>query len=166
MVRHRCAGRPPGPGRTARCSANRRRNDCQFTTKLHSVTQSKTSPGTILYAAAADIVLVLLFALSGRSSHSESMTAAGVLETAWPFLAALTAGWLIVRAWQNPLRIWPQAVCLWLITVAGGMLLRIVSGSTAELPFVIVATLVLALFLLGHRLLASLVTRRTQQGRD
>ncbi len=138
----------------------------QFTAKLLCVTKSKTSPGTIIYAAAADIVLVVLFALSGRSSHSESITAAGVLETAWPFLAALAAGWLIVRDWKAPLRIWPQAVCLWLITVAGGMLLRIVSGNTAELPFVIVATLVLALFLLGHRLLATLVTRRTQQRRD
>lgn len=127
------------------------------------MTHSKTSPKIFLYAAVADIVLVLLFALSGRSSHSESITASGVFQTAWPFLAALAGGWLICRTWQAPLRIWPQGVCLWLITLAGGMALRILSGSTAELPFVIVATLVLAVFLLGHRLVAGLVVRRRTQ---
>ncbi len=127
------------------------------------MTPTKTTPKIVLYTAAADIVLVLLFALSGRRSHSESLTAGGVLVTAWPFLAALAAGWLITRLWKAPLRLWPQAVCLWLITVAGGMLLRVLSGSTAELPFVIVATLVLALFLLGHRFIAARATRRIPQ---
>lgn len=123
---------------------------------------SLSSPKKISYALAADAVLVVLFALSGRSSHSESLTAGGVFTTAWPFLAALAIGWLVCRTWKSPLRIWPQGVCLWLITVAGGMALRIASGNTAELPFVIVATLVLAAFLLGHRLMASLVVRRTR----
>ena len=127
------------------------------------MTPTKTTPKIVLYTAAADIVLVLLFALSGRRSHSESVTAGGVLVTAWPFLAALAAGWLITRLWQQPLRVWPHGVCLWLITVAGGMLLRVLSGSTAELPFVIVATLVLALFLLGHRFIAARATRRIPQ---
>lgn len=124
---------------------------------------SKTPPKILLYAAVADLVLVVLFALSGRGSHSESITVLGVFQTAWPFLAALAGGWLICRTWQAPVRIWPQGVCLWLITLAGGMALRIVSGSTAELPFVVVATLVLAVFLLGHRLIAGLVLRRMQQ---
>lgn len=127
------------------------------------MTLSKPSPKVLLYAAAADVVLVVLFALSGRSSHNEGITAGGVFQTAWPFLAALAAGWLITRMWQAPLRVWPQGVCLWLITLAGGMALRILSGSTAALPFVIVATLVLAAFLLGHRLVAGLLTRGAKQ---
>lgn len=56
-----------------------------------------------------------------------------------------------------------QGICLWLITVAGGMALRIASGNTAELPFVIVATIVLAVFLLGHRFIAAWVARRNQR---
>ncbi|MGP9501333.1 DUF3054 domain-containing protein [Specibacter sp. AOP5-B1-6] len=127
--------------------------------------ETKTTPGSkiLLYAAAADIVLVVLFALSGRSSHQESLTAGGVFETAWPFLASLAIGWLVCRMWQQPLRIRPQGICLWLITVAGGMALRIASGNTAELPFVIVATIVLAVFLLGHRFIAAWVARRNQR---
>lgn len=146
---------PPGKGL----------NSHKFTTKLSWVTQTQTHPSskTLFYTIAADIVLVLIFALSGRSSHSENLSVGGVLETAWPFLAALAAAWLICRTWQQPLRVWPHGVCLWLITVAGGMALRILSGSTAALPFVVVATLVLAVFLLGHRLIATRVTRGTQR---
>ncbi len=124
----------------------------------------QSRPKAILYAATADIVLVLLFALSGRSSHAESLTAGGILHTAWPFLACLAVGWLVCQTWRHPLRIRPQGVHLWLITVAGGLAVRVVSGDTAELPFIIVATLVLGLFLLGHRLLATLVSRRLRKG--
>ncbi|PYI37107.1 DUF3054 domain-containing protein [Arthrobacter psychrolactophilus] len=126
------------------------------------MTQSSSAPRPqhILYAATADIVLTLIFSVSGRSSHSEALTAGGVFLTAWPFLASLAIGWLICRLWRAPLRIWPQGVCLWLITVAGGMMLRILSGRTAEIPFVIVATIVLGVFLLGHRLIAGLITKR------
>lgn len=124
-------------------------------------TESKPRPALVVLTFLIDIVLVLVFALSGRHNHEESLSFAGVFDTAWPFLAALTAGWLICRLWQQPLRIFPHGICLWLITVVGGMALRIVSGDTAALPFVIVATLVLALFLLGQRVVTTLVCRRT-----
>lgn len=116
--------------------------------------------GTALYAGATDLLLVALFALAGRNSHSESTSAGGVWETAWPFLAALVVGWLVCRTWRAPLQLWPGAVCLWLITVSGGMALRILSHNTAQLPFVLVAFLVLGLFLVGHRTVAALVMRR------
>lgn len=48
---------------------------------------------------------------------------------------------------------------VWIVTVGGGMLLRIASGDTAETPFIIVASLVLAAMLLGWRLIALLVRR-------
>ncbi|MHA7176332.1 DUF3054 domain-containing protein [Arthrobacter sp. Sr24] len=124
-------------------------------------TESPPRPALVLLTLAVDIVLVLAFAISGRRSHDETLGAAGVFETAWPFLVALAAGWLICRLWQQPLRIFPHGICLWLITVVGGMALRILSGSTAALPFVVVATLVLALFLLGQRTVTTLVLRRT-----
>ncbi|PYI64935.1 DUF3054 domain-containing protein [Arthrobacter livingstonensis] len=108
-----------------------------------------------------DVLLVVIFALSGRSSHEESLTVGGVFTTAWPFLVALAAGWLLTRNWLRPVRLWPNGVCIWLITVAGGMALRILSGETAAVPFVIVATVVLGVFLLGQRGIAVLVARRT-----
>lgn len=117
----------------------------------------------LIYSLVADVVAVLIFALSGRSSHQESLTALGVLETAWPFLSALAIGWLVSRIWRSPLALWPQAICLWLITVAGGMALRIAAGGTAAFAFVVVAALVLGAFLLGHRIVAQRVMSRTRQ---
>ncbi|GAA5229592.1 DUF3054 domain-containing protein [Arthrobacter cryoconiti] len=113
------------------------------------------------YAIILDFVLVLVFAVSGRASHAESLSIGGVAWTAWPFLAALLLGWLVTRNWRSPILLWPNGVCIWLITLAGGMALRVLSGETAAIPFVIVATLVLGLFLLGHRIITALVIRST-----
>lgn len=123
-------------------------------------TEIRPKPALVIYALVTDVVLVLVFALSGRRSHAETLSVAGVMETAWPFLAALAAGWLICRTWQRPVQILPRGVFLWLITLILGMALRLASGSTAAIPFVVVATLVLALVLLGHRIIATLVLRR------
>jgi hypothetical protein len=126
----------------------------------------RTPAGLAAYAAAADVVLVLAFAASGRSSHAEALTPLGVLTTAWPFLAGLALGWAVSRSWRAPLLIWPNGVAIWAITVAGGMVLRIATGDTAQLAFIIVASIVLAVFLLGHRMLARLVVRRAKQNRS
>ncbi|WP_104091968.1 DUF3054 domain-containing protein [Arthrobacter sp. GMC3] len=128
-----------------------------------TIATSRPTPLLTAYAAVLDVVLVLAFAASGRSSHQESLSLAGVFSTAWPFLAALAIGWLLTRNWHHPVRLWPNGVCIWLITVSGGMTLRILSGGTAAFAFVVVATLVLALFLLGHRAIAATVLRRTRQ---
>ncbi|HEV7168980.1 MAG TPA: DUF3054 domain-containing protein [Micrococcaceae bacterium] len=119
--------------------------------------------GPVSYAVLADVVLVLVFAISGRSSHAEALSPGGVLTTAWPFLAALALGWLASRSWRAPLLIWPHGVSIWAITVIGGMALRIASGETAAAPFILVATIVLGIFLLGHRLLAGLLLRRLRK---
>jgi Protein of unknown function (DUF3054) len=110
-------------------------------------------------AAAADVVLILVFAAIGRDAHQRAEDVAGVLATAWPFLAGAAASWLVLRAWRAPLALWPAGVGVWLGTVAVGMLLRAATGQTVVLPFVIVALVALAVFLLGYRLLALAVNR-------
>ncbi len=122
--------------------------------------RSTSSTGRVLYAIVADMVLILLFAVIGRSSHQEGDPILGALATAWPFLSGALLGWLVARLWQAPLRVWPHGVCLVIITVIGGVVLRLLTGKTAEISFVIVATVVLAVFLLGHRLIAGLILRR------
>jgi uncharacterized membrane protein len=84
---------------------------------------------------------------------------AGILATAWPFLAGAALAWLLLRLWRQPLAVWPAGVAVWLGTVAIGMALRALTGQTVVLPFVIVALLSLAVFLLGYRLIAALVFR-------
>jgi hypothetical protein len=130
---------------------------------------SMTEPpraSVITTAALVDTAFVVVFVLIGRRSHAEGLDLVGVAQTAWPFLVALAAGWLVARAWRHPLALWPTAVVIWATTVIGGMLLRAVSGQGIELAFVIVTATVLAVFLLGwrlgRRLVAALARRRSR----
>lgn len=102
---------------------------------------------------AIDVVLVVVFATIGRASHAEELTLAGIATTAWPFLVAVVVGSLLGRrlgggSW------WRQGLVVWVVTVVGGVLLRLVGGATAAPGFVIVTSIVLAVFLIGWRGLA------------
>ena len=119
-----------------------------------------------MLAAVADAALVLIFAAVGRDAHQRSEVFTGVFATAWPFLAGTAVSWLVLRAWRGPLAVWPTGVGVWLGTVAVGMLLRAVTGQTVVLPFVIVTLVVLAVFLLGYRLLAAGVGRLRERRRQ
>lgn len=112
------------------------------------------------FMAGIDVVLVLIFATIGRASHERGLSVLGILETAWPFLVAWGIGWLALRAWRAPDAVLRTGVPLWIITVAGGMLLRAVTGAGTALPFIIVATLTLLLLLVGSRLVATLIRSR------
>ncbi|MFP5311029.1 MAG: DUF3054 domain-containing protein [Actinomycetes bacterium] len=116
----------------------------------------KTKPhlaGAVAAGVAADVVLILAFAAIGRDAHHREEPVLGVLLTAWPFLAGAAAGWLGARAWRSPFSVIRAGVPVWLCSLVGGMLLRALTGQTVVLPFIIVATLVLALLLVGYRLL-------------
>lgn len=109
---------------------------------------------------AADCLAILLFAAVGREAHERGDILAGVLLTAWPFLTGAATAWVILRAWRQPLAIWPAGVGVWLGTVTIGMLLRAATGQTVVLPFILVALLSIGLLLLGYRLLAGTAVRR------
>ncbi|MGW9157048.1 DUF3054 domain-containing protein [Microbacterium sp. NPDC055665] len=114
-----------------------------------------------LPAVVVDIVFVLIFAAIGRASHDENP--AGFLLTAWPFLIAVVVGHLLAALLPGrPRRPWSVlwGAVVWVVTVAGGMLIRVLSGDTAEVPFIIVATIVLGVFLVGWRAIAALLRRR------
>ena len=122
----------------------------------------RTGTTVVVGALALDAVLVIAFAIIGRSSHAEGLDVAGVWVTAWPFLAGLGVGWLAARAWRHPLDAWPTGVIVWAATLVVGMLLRLASGQGVQVAFVIVAAVTLALLLIGWRGIALLVTRRSR----
>jgi heme/copper-type cytochrome/quinol oxidase subunit 3 len=126
--------------------------------------------------AVVDALLVVLFATIGRSNHGESLTPAGIIETAWPFLLALAVGWAFayvlsaIRGHEpgqaqtfSPGRIFPEGVIIWVSTVAVGMTARgLLTEDGVQVSFVIVATIVLGIFLLGWRAIARVVLARRQ----
>ncbi len=112
-----------------------------------------------------DLVLIVLFAALGRREHEHGLSLAGILETAAPFLMAYLVMALLSRPWLSINKIWPAGVLVWIGTVAFGIALRLLFGSTAAVPFIIIATIVLGVFLLGRRVLTKLLHKRlTQQG--
>ena len=112
-----------------------------------------------------DLVAVLVFCAVGRASHQEEATFAGYLMTVWPFALALAVATAIVLATR---RLRPENLAaggiVWIVTVALGMILRAASGQGTALPFVIVATITLAVFFSVWRLVI-LIARRVQARR-
>jgi peptidoglycan/LPS O-acetylase OafA/YrhL len=96
------------------------------------------------------VIYILVFAIVGRNSHQEATDLLGVAHTAWPFLAGCLVGTLLGRTWRHPLSL-RSGVAVWLGTVVIGMSLRLLTGAGISLSFVIVASCVLALLLLGWR---------------
>ena len=110
-------------------------------------------------ALIVDVVCVLVFCAVGRRSHAEGVTVAGVAQTAWPFLTGTGAGWLVSRGWRRPTAIRPTGLVVWLCTVVVGMVLRKVSSQGIAGSFILVASLVTALLLVGWRGAAALGRR-------
>lgn len=102
-----------------------------------------------------DVVLVLVFAAIGRASHSETNPVLGAATTAWPFLVGTLVGWTVVRLRRKdwPLGVGP-GITVWFSTVVFGMVVRLATEQGTALPFVAVATVTLAVLLIGWRALA------------
>ena len=108
---------------------------------------------------AVDVIGVLVFCAVGRRSHDEGLNIPGVATTAWPFLTGTLVGWLASRAWRQPTAVVPTGVVVWLCTVAVGMVLRKASSAGVAPSFVVVASSVTAVFLLGWRAVVGLALR-------
>jgi peptidoglycan/LPS O-acetylase OafA/YrhL len=123
-------------------------------------TDSATRLRPAAVALLIDVVCVVVFCTIGRRSHAEGITAAGVAETAWPFLAGTAVGWVAARGWRRPTALTPTGLTVWIATVAIGMLLRKLTSQGTALSFVVVASVVTAILLLGWRGVAAVLNRR------
>lgn len=122
-------------------------------------------------AAVIDVVLIVVFTLIGRSSHGEPDTVLGLWTTAYPFLAGWAIAYVTSGAWARPLKSWPTGIVVWILTVFVGMAIRVatgqgdVDGNPLPVSFLIVATIVLGVFLLGWRGIARGVLSATLRRR-
>ncbi|MGB8403025.1 MAG: DUF3054 domain-containing protein [Mycobacterium sp.] len=107
-----------------------------------------------------DVVCIVVFATVGRRSHAEGITLAGVAHTAWPFLTGTAVGWVASQGWRRPLTIVPTGLAVWIGTVVIGMLLRKATSQGVAVSFIVVASTVTAVLLLGWRGAAALLRRR------
>lgn len=117
-----------------------------------------------LLSAAADAVAVVVFAAVGRISHGEPDDLLGLVGTAAPFAVGLVA------AWATPVvRARPASPVAGLVALAGaaglGLLLRAGFSGGFPLIFAVVATVSLAVLLLGWRGVAALVAGTAHRAR-
>jgi hypothetical protein len=99
-----------------------------------------------------DVVCIVLFVTIGRRNHGETTDAVGTARTALPFLIALCGAWIGAKAWRAP-RSLTTGVILWIVTVVIGLgIRRFAFGDGTATAFVVVATLVIGLLLVGTRL--------------
>jgi hypothetical protein len=107
-----------------------------------------------------DAALICLFAAIGRRNHGETSTLLGVATTAWPFLAGMATGWLVwlLAVRHAPVRV-RDGLPVWLCAVVIGMVMRGLTHAGTAFSFIVVATLVLGVLLLGWRALAALTPR-------
>lgn len=124
---------------------------------MNTTTATSSLPTPLVVAI--DVVLVAVFCTIGRLSHAEGIFSdiPGLLNTMWPFLVAVLLAngvAILVRLRADRL---PTGWVVWAITVVAGLLLRVASAQGTALPFVIVAAVTLALFLVGWRGIVAVV---------
>jgi peptidoglycan/LPS O-acetylase OafA/YrhL len=105
--------------------------------------------------ALVDALAVLVFAAIGRQAHEEgahdvAYALGQVVGIATPFLAGALVGAVAVRSWRDPLA-WRSGVAVWVGAVVVGMLLRWAFVDRPPLSFIVVATISLAVLVLGWR---------------
>jgi hypothetical protein len=120
----------------------------------------RRTPAGFAATVGIDLLAVIVFVLIGRASHGEGIL--GILVTLWPFAVGLLVGHVLalVLGQRETRAVRWAGVIVWVSTVVVGMVLRAVSGQGVQLSFVIVTVLVLAVLLLGWRLVAWLIARR------
>lgn len=111
----------------------------------------------------ADLVAVLAFVAIGRRSHDEGSAILGTLEVAAPFAIAAAIGWLVGRVWRSPFD--PvTGVVVWIVTIAVGMpLRRLVFDRGTAVSFVVVASIVTLVFVVGWRLVVRVLAGRRRR---
>jgi peptidoglycan/LPS O-acetylase OafA/YrhL len=111
-----------------------------------------------------DLVVVLAFVAIGRANHHHGETAAGLASTAWPFLVGLACGWALLVARRRPGDRLVDGVAVALVTVAVGMVLRVLAGQGTAAAFIVVAVCFLGACMVGWRAVGLLARRRRRAG--
>ena len=106
-----------------------------------------------------DLAAVLLFALVGMLTHDS----AGYLGIVWPFLVGLVVAWLIPAVRAMPLLVWPSGVMIWGLTAGIGLALRAAVGDGLSGAFPWVTLGVLALLIIGWRVVLEVIERRRER---
>ena len=107
-----------------------------------------------------DILALALFAILARLAHG-GLSFSSWLDAFWPWTVGVLVGWVIIMA-ANLSVLCKEGVIMWLSAIIGGMALwMLVNGRLPHWSFLIVATVMSALFFFGWRAIAAFAARRS-----
>jgi DUF3054 family protein len=122
---------------------------------------SRRGSSVIAASLAADLAAVTIYVLVGRLSHDESVSASGLLSTAWPFLVGIVGGYIGIALTRWPTLSLRGGAVITVKTFVIGLVLRYgVAEDATPFSFVVVTIVVLAVLMLGWRVAALAVLRR------
>jgi len=116
-------------------------------------------------AVIVDFAFVLLFIVIGRSTHHHGLSLGGVVSTTWPFAVGLAVGWLVLVVTRRSGVSLSSGAAVVAVTVAVGMILRVIAGQGTAAAFILVALAFLGLMLLGWRILYTVISSRVSRER-
>ena len=104
-------------------------------------------------APVIDIIALMLFAVAARLAHG-GLSFSTWVDAFWPWAIGALIGWAIILAAKVQGK-WKEGGVVWLSTIVGGMALwMLVNGRLPHWSFLIVATVMSALFFFGWRIFA------------
>ena len=107
----------------------------------------------------ADSFFVIIFVVIGHVNHHHGLSPAAITSTLWPFAVGLLGGVLRVTMRRESGYAIRSGIAVALITVAIGMVLRVVAGQGTAFAFIIVAIVFLGASMQGWRLVVRFVRR-------
>jgi hypothetical protein len=124
---------------------------------------SSLVPTVIVGSVLADLCAVVAFVVVGRLSHDESLSAAGLVRTGWPFVVGIVGGYIGIAMTRWPVLSFRGGVVIAVKTLVVGLVLRYgVARDDTPFAFVVVTTVVLCTLIIGWRLVALPLLRRSR----
>lgn len=114
-----------------------------------------------------DVVAIFVFAVLARLAHnteSDPFTFMNILDTWWPFLIGVVLAHVLAAVVKkHPEPVAPGGVLVWVVTVVVGLgIWAIRNAAMPHWSFILVATIMSGLLLLGWRAIAAFVGRRSR----
>ena len=132
--------------------------------------EAASAPGTPALALFMDVLGVALFALFARIAHQTEempLNFSGWMQTVWPFLLGAVAGWVLLALTCKVARATTlsSGVIVWLCTAIAGLAIwGIRHGEIPHWSFIIVASVMSGLLLLGWRAITGKRAGRAARG--
>lgn len=107
-----------------------------------------------------DVIAIAVFAVLARLAHG-GVSVAAIMDTFWPFAVGVAVGAVVIAAIKLPAASLPAGIVMWLAVAATGLIIwGIRHAAVPHISFILVASIMSGILLLGWRGVARIVSSR------